>query len=165
MLRDLRIAVEEALQARVAHAIVTSLDSIRLTGYEIDDVLDSLRITNAMAEPDELYSISAAYAGLGYGLCEPYTEPYTCEREEFAMSEENVLAVDFSDAALRMTIKGLQSFTHTGAHRAMVEPKLGLANGASDKDMEGLFKSIGTRMRRFVQEARSGISMVLVTGT
>ena len=37
-----------------------------------------------MAKPDtleDLYASSAAYAGLGMGLCEHYTDPYVCDQE------------------------------------------------------------------------------------
>lgn len=45
-----------------------------------------------MAEPDtleDLYATSAAYAGLGMGLGEQHTDPYTYEREEYCFPTQS----------------------------------------------------------------------------
>jgi hypothetical protein len=124
MLKGLKIAVEDELphKFRATHAVVTSPDSIRLTAEEIGDVLDFLHITNLMAEPDELYSASASYAGLSNGLCKTYSDPYTCaEEEHFNLPFERLLVVDFTDAALCVTLKGMRSYTSTGADAAFID--------------------------------------------
>jgi hypothetical protein len=168
MLKKMKMAVENALphEFRATHAVVTSPDSIRLTAEEIGDVLDYLHFTNLMAEPDELYSASAAYAGLGNGLCKTYSDPYTCaEEEHFDLLLERLLVVNFTDAALSMTLKGMRSYTSTGADAAFIDLELGYADAASDTDVQQLYAKIGARMREFVQEYRFKVTRILLTGT
>ncbi|KAH7069826.1 hypothetical protein BKA63DRAFT_89352 [Paraphoma chrysanthemicola] len=168
MLQDLKIAVEQALpsEQRVTHAVVTSPDSMRLTSEEITDVLDYLRIKNLMQEPDELYSTSSAYAGYGHSLCKSYTDPYVCDREqEFDLPFERVLAMDFSDDALRLTSKGMKSCTNTGTDAALIDPELGFAKGSSEEEMDLLFMKIRAQIRNFVGRYRSRITVIILTGT
>jgi hypothetical protein len=169
MLKEMKIVVENALphKIRVTHAMVTSPDSIRLTAEELGDVLDYLRIINLMAEPDELYSASASYAGLGNGLCKTYSDPYTCAEEgHFDLPFERILVVGFSDAALSMTLKGMRSYTSTGADAAFIDPELGYAHrAASDAEMQQLYAKISARMREFVQEYQFKVINILLTGT
>jgi hypothetical protein len=168
VLNDLKVAVENVLPPGqlVTHALVTSPDSMRLTAEEVGDVLDYLQIKNTITEPDELYSSSAAFVGYGHGLCNSYSRPYTCATEEiYDLPFERVLVVDLTDTALRMTIKGMQSFASSGADSALIDPELGFVNGTSEGETQTLFAKIGARLRHFVQEYRTKITMILLTGT
>ncbi|KAH7074165.1 hypothetical protein FB567DRAFT_191053 [Paraphoma chrysanthemicola] len=168
MLQKLKVLVEQASPSgqRVTHAVVTSPDSMRLTAEEISDVLDYLRIKNLMQEPDELYSTSAAYAGYNHGLCKSYTNPYVCDKEQaFDLPLERVLAVDFSDDALRITIKGMKSCTDMGADAALIDSELGFAKGSSEDDMGILFMKIRAQVREYVGRYRPRITVIILTGT
>ena len=87
MLSELKIQVESALKEgrEVTAAVLSSPDLVSLSGEEITDALEYPSITNLMAKPEtleDLYASSAAYAGLGMGLCEHYTDPYVFEQGE-----------------------------------------------------------------------------------
>ena len=87
MLSELKIQVESALKdgRKVTAAVLSSPDLVSLSGEEITDALEYPSITNLMAKPEtleDLYASSAAYTGLGMGLCEHYTDPYVCEQGE-----------------------------------------------------------------------------------
>lgn len=168
MLAQLRAFIESALPSitPVTHAIITSPDGMCLTDWEMNDVLDYLRIENLMEGPDSLYSISAAHAGTGHGLCKEYTKLYRCEAEDhLGFPYKNVLNVDFSDQALRMTIKGMRTYKAFGGGEAVVDTDLGYVEGLDDEEMEELFVGIGGKMRSFVQSQRRKITMILLTGT
>jgi hypothetical protein len=120
-----------------------------------------------MAEPNELFAASAAYAGLGNGLYNfLYTEPYTCAHEKSQLPFERVLLVDFSDAALGLTSKGMQSFKRLGNDAAaLIDTELRYVDGRSGDEAEKLFAKIGARIRRFVRDCGREVTMVLLTGT
>ncbi|KAH7347078.1 hypothetical protein BKA66DRAFT_554573 [Pyrenochaeta sp. MPI-SDFR-AT-0127] len=137
-----------------------------LTDWEMDDVLDYLHIKNLMEAPDSLYSISAAYAGTGHGLCKEYTKLYQCEAEDHLyFPNKDVLNVDFSHQALRITTKGMQTYKAFGGGEAVVDTDLGYVEGLDDEEMEELFKRIGEKMSSFVQSQRRKVTMILLTGT
>jgi hypothetical protein len=168
MLAQLKASVESVLPSTttVTHAIVTSPDSMRLTDWEMDDVLDYLHIKNLIKAPDSLYSISAAFAGTGHGLCKEYTKLYRCEAEDhLEFRNEDVLNVDFSDQALVMTTKGMQTYKSIGGGNADVDTELGYVEGLDDEETKELFEKIGKKMRNFVQRQRRKVTMILLTGT
>jgi hypothetical protein len=168
MLAQLKVAVEEVLPPgiRTTHAVVSSLDSISLTLQEVGDALDYLQITNLITGPDELYSVSSAYAGFGFGLCKSYTQPHTCDwEEEFELPYERVLVVDFSEAALIMTVKGMKSSTKFSSGAAIINPELGFTEGKSDEEIQRLFREVTARIRRFVQDYRAEVTLIILTGT
>lgn len=171
MIARLKASVEKTLPhgTHATHAVVTSPDHIRLTAYEIDDVLDYLHIRNSMAASDELFATSAAFAGYGKGLCKVYTDYYTCAREEsFMMGFEQVLHLHFSDAALIMTLKGMWSYKRSGADATRLFPELGYRTAESDEEIDELFSRIAESLGRFLSDHKgysTRLTMILLTGT
>ena len=102
MLSRLKIQVESVLKdgRTLNAAVLSSPDLVSLSAEEITDALNYLSITNLMAKPDtleDLYASSAAYAGLGMGLCDDYTDPYVCEQENNQIyPSTRLLHLDFS---------------------------------------------------------------------
>jgi hypothetical protein len=158
MLAKLEASVASALPslASVTHAVVTSPDGICLTDSEMDDVLDYLHMKNLMEAPDRLYTLSAAFAGTGHGLCKEYTKLYRCEVEDH---------LDFSNQALRMTTKRMQTYKAFGGGEAVLDTQLGFVEGLGDKESDMLFKRIGEKIRSFAQSRRRKITMILLTGS
>lgn len=167
MLAQLQTSVAKALpsgtRGSVMHAVVTSPDAIRLTAEEIGDILGYLKISNLMAEPDELFAASAAFAGFGHGLCKSYTKPYVCEREDFELPWKQVLHLDFSDAALTMAIKGMKSYKRLGTDATTIVPELGYAH-AEVEGGEALFNELSDHIHKFATSSRNKITEVLLTG-
>lgn len=167
MLVELKESVESAIIPfrSITHAVVTSPDGIYLAEWELNDVLDYLHIKNLMETPDDLYSVSAAFAGTGNGLCKRYTDIYTCEaEEEFDFPAQFVLNVDFSDQALRMTIKTMKTYK-VGGGPTVIDTKLAYIEGLSDDAKETLFQKIREKMKEFVQNEGRKITIILLTGT
>lgn len=146
--------------------MVSSLDSISLTLQEVGDALDYLQVTHLITGPGGLYSASSAYAGFGFGLCKSYTQPHTYDWEEgFELPYERLLVMDFSEAALVMTMKGMKSSTRLRSGATIINPELGFMEGKSDEDIQELFKEINNRIRRFVQDYRAEVTLIILTGT
>lgn len=161
---------------KVTAAVLSSPDRIRLTDEEISDVFDYVRIRNLMAEPDtldDLYATSSAYAGFGMGLCEQYTDPYACEREESHFPTQRLLHLDFAPDSLSGTIKSLKSARDGSVEEAFIDPALGLGrlDGLNQKlDLElgeerACWTAVTNRIRTLVRSFKHQITQLILTGT
>jgi hypothetical protein len=129
-----------------------------------------------MAEPDtldDLYATSSAYAGFGMGLCEQYTNPYTCEREESHFPTQRLLHLDFALDSLSGTIKSLKSVRDGSVEKTFIDLELGLGrlDGLSKKpDLEpegerAYWAAVTNRIRAFVQSFNPQITQLILTGS
>lgn len=155
---------------------LSSPNRIRLTAEEITDVFDYLGIRNLMAEPDtleDLYATSAAYAGLGMGLCEQYTDPYACEREEYRFPTQRLLHLDFAPESLSGTIQSLKSAKNGSVEEAFIDLDLGLGglnvlNTISmprPEDGTVDWTAIASRIRALVQSFKPQITQLVLRPT
>ncbi|PVI01827.1 hypothetical protein DM02DRAFT_670962 [Periconia macrospinosa] len=172
MITQLKTSVEDTLsagtsRASITHAVISSPDSIRLTSEELGDVLDYLKVTNAMALPDELFAASAAYAGFGHGLCAKYTDPDVCDRDENNRPYQRVLHLDFTNKALTTTIKGMRSWNTWGVDASVIIAELGYEHHSDDDDgpSDLFFDKIRDHIRNFTLSTRFRITELLFTGT
>lgn len=178
MISTLKIETEAALGdgQKVTGAVLSSPDRIKLTSEEITDVFDYLSIRNLMAEPDaleDLYATSSAYAGLGKGLCEQYTDPYACEREESHFPTQRLLHLDFSPHSLSGTIESLKSVKDGSLEEAFIDPGLGLGklDGPHCKpDLEpgeesAYWTAVINRIHTLVQAFKPQITQLILTGS
>lgn len=160
----------------VAAAVLSSPDRVRLTAEEITDVLDYLGMRNLMAEPDtleDLYATSAAYAGLGMGLCGQYTDPYACEREEYHFPTQRLLHLDFTPESLSGTIKSLKSAKDGSVEETFIDLDLGLGRLDALKSKSMLrpedgtvyWTAIASRIRALVQSFKPQITQLVLTGS
>ena len=173
----LKTATESQLGGgNVAAAVLSSPDQIRLTAEEITDVFDCLGMRNLMAEPDtleDLYATSAAYTGLGMGLCRQYTDPYACEREEYHFPTQRLLHLDFTPESLSGTIKSLKSSKDGSVEETFIDLDLGLGRlGEVDtismprpQDSTVYWKAIASRIRALVRSFKPQITQLILTGS
>ena len=169
MLSELKIQVESVLKdgRKVTAAVLSSPDLVSLSGEEITDALDYLSITNLMAKPDtleDLYASSAAYAGLGMGLCEHYTDPYVCEQEDNQIyPSTRLLHLDFSPESLCVTIRWIKSAKESKFNESIIDHDLGLERSYVLKDV--YWDAVRSRIRRLVQSFGVRITQVILTGS
>lgn len=141
MLSKLKKQVQSVLKdgRKVTAAVLSSPDLVSLSGEEITDALKYLSITNLMAKPDtleDLYASSAAYAGLGMGLCEHCTDPYVCEQEDNQIyPSKRLLHLDFSPESLCVTIRWIKSAKESKVDKSIVDHDLGLGRSYVLKDV------------------------------
>ncbi|PVH92049.1 hypothetical protein DM02DRAFT_733904 [Periconia macrospinosa] len=171
MITQLKTGVEDTLsagtsRAGITHAVISSPDSIHLTSEELGDVLDYLKVTNAMAEPDDLFAASAAYAGFGHGLCATYTNPDVCGYEEYNLPYQRILHLDFTDKALTTTIKGLKKWMSWGVDASVIVAELGYEHNNDDDGPSDLFfDRIRDHIRNFTISTKYRITELIFTGT
>ncbi|KAK6337768.1 hypothetical protein TWF696_001248 [Orbilia brochopaga] len=97
MIGALRHEASIALNTRITHALVTHPP---LPGLKYDDLLDAAfhegitllhgfsNGSHTAPKPDISTLLTAAYAGVGLGLCENYTDTAACRAEEHEMDTE-----------------------------------------------------------------------------
>jgi hypothetical protein len=160
MVSQLKAVSESALEHTISRAVLTFIDAARLPTEEINDIFD-YQMRNLIVQPGggyRFYAASAAYAG----LCQSYTKPYECEKEELEFSEI-FLHLDFSDAALSMTRVRLTKAVNWEAMRATVIPYLGFA--MTQQGEQVLFDNVKERIRIFVQKNIPPVTLLILTGT
>lgn len=178
MMSKLKTETEAALGdgQKVTAAVLSSPDRIRLTNEEITDVFDYLGLRNLMAEPDaldSLYATSSAYAGFGRGLCEKYTDPYACEREESRFPNQRLLHLDFSPHSLSGTIKSLRNVKDGSLDQAFIDPALGLGNldelgtkpDLEPEEESAYWTAVTNQIRTLVQSFKPQITQLILTGS
>ena len=108
MLLALRAGVEEKV-GPITSAGVTTMNLVALYEEDLRDAFEYVSL-KYIAFPvgwvgHSLHETSAAYAGYGYGLCTHYkTDPKACMREQYAMCDEVVMAVLYTDTALSVSL-------------------------------------------------------------
>ncbi|KAI0151622.1 hypothetical protein GGR57DRAFT_513938 [Xylariaceae sp. FL1272] len=151
-------------------AAVSSPDRVRLTVYEIGDILDYLWMDDLLSERkktvfNQLFGLPAAYAGYKQSLCESYTDAYQCYREEYRFLRRWVLQLDFSRHGLTGAIEAM-GISRTGwADADLVD----LTPGENDRPREDTlaereyWHAVETRIRAFV-EANHKPEVLYLTG-
>ncbi|KAI0441107.1 hypothetical protein F4803DRAFT_524596 [Xylaria telfairii] len=158
MVSQLRREAEAVLGQRVKGVAIASPDCVRLARYEIGDILDYLWMEDLVAEKtktmfDQLFSLAAASAGYGDGLCPSYMDAYECEREEQDFLELWTLQLDFGHQSLSGALDRTSKARHLWAHDDFVDLEL----GASYRPHEGsaleqeYWNRVRTRIRDFVE--------------
>ncbi|KAI0429117.1 hypothetical protein F5Y09DRAFT_270249 [Xylaria sp. FL1042] len=158
MVSQLRREVEAVLERRVNAVAISSPDRVRLTRYEIGDILDYLWMEDLVAEKkktmfDQLFSMAATAAGNSDGLCRSYTDAYECEKEERLFPSQWTLQLDFSRESLSGAMELISTARCFSAHADFVDLELG-ANHFSHEDAEierEYWKKLEARIREFVE--------------
>jgi hypothetical protein len=107
------------------------------------------------------------------GLCEQYTDPYACEREESHFPTQRLLHLDFAPNSLSGTIKSLKSARDGSVEEAFIDPALGLGrlDGLNKKpDLEpgeesAYWAAVTNRIRTLVQSFKPQITQLILTGS
>ncbi|PQE10339.1 hypothetical protein CJF32_00000872 [Rutstroemia sp. NJR-2017a WRK4] len=159
----------------IAAAVLSSPDLIKLTTEEVSDVLDCLKLKNLMDDGpytlDSVWSLSAAYAGYGRGLCPTYTDADTCDEEEWYFPSQSVLHIDFNRESLSGTVDTLKSIQNWGVDAAFIDPDLGHRHeeawlaSAPETDSELYWAAVSARIRELVVSYHWCINELLLTGT
>ncbi|KAI3327759.1 hypothetical protein HD806DRAFT_333775 [Xylariaceae sp. AK1471] len=169
----LRRDVEAVLGQRVKSAALASPDRVRLTSYEIGDVFDYLWMEDLMADKndpmfDQLYSMAAASAGNGDGLCLEYTNAYACGKEESSFQSLWTLQLDFSHQSLSGAMELAGTARRLGARHDMVDLTLGARHRPhQDQDThveQEYWDRLQTRIQEFVESTHRNLEKLYLTG-
>lgn len=100
-LADMITKLKDATELTSIESIVLSTPGcIRLTGEELEDLTDHLRMDGRNWTITQLNSAASAYAGLGFGLCSDYLDVARCEAEELVLPRHRLLHIDVSEQSL-----------------------------------------------------------------
>ncbi|KAI1277033.1 hypothetical protein F5Y07DRAFT_407982 [Xylaria sp. FL0933] len=161
MVSQLRREAEAVLQQRVKGVAISSPDRVRLTLYEIRDILDYLWMEDLVAEKektmfDQLFSMAATAAGNSDRLCRSYTDAYECEKEEHHFPNKWTLHSDFSQESLNGAMDLISTARRLSAHADFVDLGLGTnhyPHGDTELERE-YWGKVETRIREFVESNR-----------
>lgn len=84
----------------------------QLVGWNSEDFEDALHLagltSSRLGDKPTYWDTNAAFAGLGYGLCESKTDLADCLEDERQMPYEHVLFLNFDDSSFSATVQYLQ---------------------------------------------------------
>jgi hypothetical protein len=162
-------------EQHIVAAVLSSPAFIKLTTEEVSDVLDCVKLKNLMDDGpytlDSVWSLSAAYAGYGRGLCPTYTDADTCEQEEWYFPSQSVLHIDFNRESLSGTVHILKSIRNWGVDAAFIDPDLGHRHEKAwltsepENNSELYWAAVSARIRELVVSYHWCITELLLTGT
>ncbi|KAL9094861.1 MAG: hypothetical protein Q9165_002810 [Trypethelium subeluteriae] len=160
LVSTLRASTEAHLSSSLDRVVVTTPQFPGLTREDVQDAIEysGLRswLEYPLPYPTMLYTLNAAYAGNGRGLCKQWRDPYACweEAEEGEIPLETVLGVTYTNETLGAAVARVgYAFETTGDWHA-VWPELGWKEKRKidEKGQDGYWRIVRMRLRSFVQE-------------
>ncbi|KAI1267501.1 hypothetical protein F5Y18DRAFT_304992 [Xylariaceae sp. FL1019] len=158
MVSQLRREVEATLGHRVKGVAISSPDRVRLTVYEIRDILDCLWMEDLVSERkktvfNQLFALPAATAAYGDGLCNSYTDAYQCAREEYYFPRRWTLQLDFSRHGLSAAMEAMGTARSGWARADFVDLNLGEDDRPREDALaeDEFWRGVQTRIRHFVE--------------
>ena len=127
--------VRDALEEQLGMPISTIAPvAPQLVGWVSEDFQDALDLAglDSVRRGDHFpndkptyWDTNAAFAGLGYGLCESWTNLADCSTEEHQMPYEHVLFLDFDQLSFSATVQYLQHVNQEWTYSNSIDMKLG----------------------------------------
>lgn len=133
-MKKVRGAIEEELGTSVSTVAPVAPQLVGWVSEDFQDALDlagmtSSRLSNPGSNDKPTYwDTNAAFAGLGYGLCESRTNLADCLDEERQMPYEHVLFLDFDNSSFSATVQYLQHADQEWSYSNRVDMQLGWWN-------------------------------------
>ncbi len=155
MANQLRKEVEKRLGESIKAAAISSPDRVRLTHFELSDIFEYHWMEDLIKDRDnaifsELYSMLAAQAGYGQGLCTNHTNSYECYYEEkFALAPWS-LQLEFSNHSLSSAMGGMNTARRSSAYITFANTTRGLSHQPREaKDADNYWKQVESQIREF----------------
>jgi hypothetical protein len=113
MLSSLKLATEAKLGSPVTYALAAVPVLPNLSEETLQEAFDYARIIKVSHElyvfGENLNSINAAYAGMGHGMCENWTDIWECRIEENSMDSQQTLVISFDNDSAIVTNAAMYS--------------------------------------------------------
>lgn len=176
MLSSLRQATEQHLGTPLPRVVVTAPSFPALTQEDLADAISHAGLSSWLELPfpfpSKLYSVNAAYAGNGHGLCKEWKDVYACweEAELGEIPLETVLGVVFTNTTLQVSVSRIRyAFSETydimDKGRREAVPALGLDSMAKFGSSEEYWDEVVVQLRGFLgKNNRKRVSEVLLMG-
>lgn len=127
ILREVKVAAEDKLGYDIRNVWPAFPYFEKM--YE-DDVRDALEHAGLEWSPTErvYWETNAAYAGLGYGLCDPVNDGSRCKNNEGPAHTERVLILNFDNSSFSASTHRMQTAYKPWPHRYELNLELGWWN-------------------------------------
>ncbi|KAI9708734.1 MAG: hypothetical protein M1820_003689 [Bogoriella megaspora] len=160
LISALRTATEAHLPT-LDRVVVTAPQFPGLTREDLRDAIEysGLRswLEYPLPYPTMLYTLNAAYAGTGRGLCKDWRDIYSCweEAEEGEIPLETVLGITYTNKTLSAAVARVAyAFEKSpGMHAAWPELGWDEKKRVDEEGRDLYWRDVATRLRSFVQEA------------
>jgi hypothetical protein len=132
--KKVRGAIEEELGSTISTIAPVAPQLVGWDSEDFQDALDLAGLTSARLEDRFLgdkpmyWDSNAAFAGLGYGLCESWTNPTKCLVEEKQMPYEHVLFLNFDNSSFSAKVQYMQHVDQEWTYSNRVDMELGWWN-------------------------------------
>lgn len=166
MIKELRLACETSLGHSITAAVAARPNLPGMRVEDLDDAmqyagLHSLRTYNYFGDVSET---SAAFAGMGYGLCSTPRDLDTCEDEEAEMPLQYVLAVGFTQSSLTVTYTPLRDAHTSREHISVLDYDLGLGSLSHFPDASTYWNRVRSTISGVAATAPEPLTTLLLLG-
>jgi hypothetical protein len=166
LIHQLKGTVEAELQISVTGA-VTSMPNLfgahTMRRSEFQEDLEEATAYSGVTpllSPFWLSTPSAVAASQGLGLCENYTDAWSCAQEEHEMPVRMVVTVEYTIASLIVTLFPLQSAGSNSDEHTVID----FAAGARNQDSPGYWHLVRERLLQPFKDSGRPVDEVLLTG-
>ncbi|KAH8881810.1 hypothetical protein GQ53DRAFT_466695 [Thozetella sp. PMI_491] len=166
LVSQLRREAETRLGGRIKSAGLSTPEAVRITRHEIRDIFDYLGIEDLVREKwplgqAQLFSVAGSMAGYGLGLCENYTNAYSCGEEEYHMPGANTIKLDLSSHVLAGALALERSVRARAYRHSFIDFELGL-NFLPISNEDEYWDRIANCIREFIGSSR--VERILLGG-
>ena len=166
VLKNLRLECERKLGREVTAAVAARPKLPGITVEDLDDAMQyaglrSLRAYNYLGDVSET---SAAFAGMGYGLCSKPRDLDICEDEEAEMPLQYVLAVSLTHNSLIVTHTVLTDANASWELKTVFEYNLGLEALKNYRDVSIYWDKVRSTIRNVALISDEPLTTLLLLG-
>ncbi|KAH6615004.1 hypothetical protein C7974DRAFT_57295 [Boeremia exigua] len=125
--------VRSAVEAELGTSVSTIAPvAPQIVGWDSEDFEDALHLAGLtslrLGDKPTYWDTNAAFAGMGYGLCESKTDLAECLEEERQMPYEHVLFLNFDKSSFSATVQYLQHADQEWSYSSRADMTLGWWN-------------------------------------
>lgn len=131
MLRQVKTVIEDKLESAITNVLPVFPPLAALNEEHIEEAFEHAGLTWLHARQQEeqiLYETNAAYAGLGYSLCEFGADGSQCAREENELKSQHVLFLNFDNTTFSATLQNMKNAYQQQISATFLDTTLGWWN-------------------------------------
>ena len=166
LLKHLRLECEKKL----GHAFTAAVPAIPvlpgMTKEDLDDAMEyaGLSTLRSYSYSNHVSETSAAFAGMGYGLCSSPRDLDTCEAEEATMPFRSLIAVGLTDSVLTLTCSVFRYAHKLEDFKTVFDYEHGLGALDSHVDASAYWDGVRTAISNVVAASSKPIDTLLLLG-
>ncbi|KAI9867546.1 MAG: hypothetical protein M1813_008345 [Trichoglossum hirsutum] len=166
LIKQLRSASEENLRRSISAAVAARPHLPGLTPEDLNDAMEYAGLRNLRAYNyfGDVSETSAAFAGMGQGLCEHYADINTCEEEDSNLPLQYILALSFTRVSLSLSLSSLRDAHANYESKAIIAWDLGLSALDQTPDPAAYWDLVRSAIRDIALKSPQPITTLLLLG-